>query len=262
MIFPYFARHMVRGDSLFYFKQFSLSQEGCAMRIGTDGILLGALAGKDSAPKPEGLMLDLGAGTALVSLMLAQRFPLATIWGLEIDACAVETARLNAKNSPFHDRVHILEGDVNDLDHELASMRFDLIASNPPYFQHSLLAPNKARSQARHQSVSFTFSTLFSVAAGLLSEEGTLAIITPYEALHLLSNEGQRVGLAPTMLLPIQTTSSKPPKRLFSSWKKENDAKVSSMRAFAKNEPFVLHSATGEYSDGYRELTRAFHPHL
>src|SRR6056297_3070564 len=115
--------------NVFHFKQFSVHQDRCAMKVGTDGVLLGAWAGTNIQPRK---ILDVGTGTGLIALMMAQRFPDATIQGLEIEPEAAEQAQENVTRSPFAERVKIEHGDFFNWD---TREQYDLIVSNPPFYQ-------------------------------------------------------------------------------------------------------------------------------
>src|SRR3954467_12793908 len=121
---------------MFQFKQFAIDQTGCAMKINTDGVLLGALA---EADKPQHI-LDIGTGTGVIALMLAQRFTIAMVDAVEIDEQAAETAKSNFENSVFANRVNLyaegFESYLSRLDKQ-----YDLIVSNPPFYINSLESP-------------------------------------------------------------------------------------------------------------------------
>lgn len=143
-----------------------------ALRIGTDGVLIGAWA---DAPAEASRMLDVGAGCGLIALMLAQRYPGAGIVASEIDVDSVADMRLNIANSPWPDRITVAEGDFRGVEGA-----FDMIVSNPPYFTSGELAPDAARARARHASELSPLS-LVRFAAERLTENGVLAMIAPME---------------------------------------------------------------------------------
>lgn len=126
----------------FSFKQFTVYHDRCAMKVGTDGVLLGAWADVVSARN----ILDIGTGTGLISLMMAQRCN-ARIRAVDIDADAVEQARGNVAASPWQDRIEV---ELQDICHFTSETLFDVIVSNPPYFTDSLKCPGKQRNIARH----------------------------------------------------------------------------------------------------------------
>lgn len=162
-------------NSWFRFKQFTVWQELCAMKVGTDGVLLGAWASTEN----RNTILDVGTGTGLIALMMAQRSPAASLWALDNDSSAVKQAAINIDHSPFSDRITLLASSFQ-LFARQTTYCFDLIVSNPPFFTDSLLPPDQKRAEARH-SVTLTLDELLFSSRQCLSEEGLLALILPYD---------------------------------------------------------------------------------
>ena len=160
--------------SVFKFKQFNVDQTGCAMKINTDGVLLGALAEADD---PQNI-LDIGTGTGVIALMLAQRFAGAKIDAVEIDEIAAKTAHKNFSNSPFTYRMlaHAVGFEIFFEQH--AGKKFDLIVSNPPFFLNSLESPGIKKNLARHTDEGF-YERLIKAVANHLTERGTCQLILP-----------------------------------------------------------------------------------
>ncbi|MBQ6583784.1 MAG: methyltransferase, partial [Alistipes sp.] len=156
--------------SSFRFKQFKVEQDGVAMKVGTDGVLLGAWADCSSASS----ILDIGTGTGVIALMLAQRSSARHIVGVDIDTAAVECAAANFAASPWAERLTAVESSVQ----EFGGERFDLIVSNPPYFVDSLHSPDGQRTVARH-TTELTFETLDCSVCRLLADGGRFALILP-----------------------------------------------------------------------------------
>ena len=168
----------------FKFKQFEIHQDRCAMKVGTDGVLLGAWA-------PGGKrILDIGSGTGLISLMMAQRCQEAQVIGVDLDAEACDEARENVAASPFADRVSIACCRLQDYE---SAEKFDAIVSNPPFFLNSLKNPDSKRSMARHAD-SLPFRDLFLGVKRLLSEEGVFSAIVPSEVLDAFTSEAYLLG--------------------------------------------------------------------
>lgn len=192
----------------FRFKQFTVFHDRCAMKVGTDGVLLGAWSGVGEAVK----ILDVGTGCGLVALMMAQRNPEAFITAIDIDESAASQARENIQHSPFSDRISV---EALSLQQYAASKPagFDLIVSNPPFFSDSLLPPDPRRTGARH-SVTLTLGDLLHFSAGGLAPGGVLSLIIPYDRkdeLEYLSNEYHFFLKRRTIVHPLPGT---PPKRL------------------------------------------------
>lgn len=158
----------------FRFKQFTIHHNKCAHKVGTDGVLLGAWA---QAHKPLNI-LDIGSGSGLIALIMAQRFPSAYITGIELDNASYQQSLENVKTSPFAERVKLYHGDF--LDHDLQGHCFDLIISNPPFFNRAYLSGNSARDQARH-SISLSHAQMLAKARHILKEQGTINLILPPE---------------------------------------------------------------------------------
>lgn len=171
---------------MFSFKQFAIRQERCAMKVGTDGVLLGAWAPECIAG---GRILDVGTGTGVMAIMAAQRNPSARIVGVEIDDMSALQARENAEASPWADRVEIVNADIRSYE---AAAPFDLVISNPPYFVDSLKSPDSGRTTARH-TVSLDFGELMSAVERLLAPDGRFAVIVPAEAASRVVASGRLV---------------------------------------------------------------------
>lgn len=187
----------------FRFKQFEIQQDRCAMKVGTDGVLLGAWA-------PGGKrILDIGAGTGLISLMMAQRFPEATVVGIDLDADACSQASENVAASPFADRVNIVHCALQNFE---ASGLFDAIVSNPPFFVNSMKNPDSKRTMARHTD-SLPFRDLFQGVKSLLSDEGVFSAIVPAEVLEQFVAESCFSGLFLIGKCGVKTVERKQPKR-------------------------------------------------
>jgi len=156
----------------FNFKQFSVFHDKCAMKVGIDGVLLGAWTDTSAAHK----ILDIGTGTGLIALMLAQRSN-SEIMAIDIDADAVLQAKVNIENSPWTDKIEVRELSLQKLAAK-SEKRFDLIVSNPPYFVNSLKAPSESRTSARHTDT-LSHQELIDNAISLLTPQGRICLILP-----------------------------------------------------------------------------------
>ncbi|MDD2617715.1 MAG: methyltransferase [Bacteroidales bacterium] len=239
----------------FRFKQFEVFHDRCAMKVGMDGVLLGAWA-KCSAELPEiaGLrMLDVGSGSGLIALMLAQRYPSALIFGIEKDIQAALQAQENVASSPWSERIQIIQGSFPEsINYNFISeeQHFDLIVSNPPYYRNALKAGNFTRNLARHGD-KLSFEQLTMSAAGLLSEKGVFAVIVPAEAAELMEELcwGHRLYL--TEICQVAHRKGKNTKR--------------TMMAFTKNrldisrQELQIETSKGEYTPEFKALTTEFY---
>ena len=161
-------------SSVFRFKQFSVDQSGCAMKINTDGVLLGATA---SAENPK-TILDIGTGTGVIALMLAQRFPDATIDAVEIDLASAQTAEQNFRNSPFSDRLTLHKISIKEFWLQKQHQQYDLIVSNPPFYLDTLISPMENRTLAKHAVPQF-FENLIQTVPDFLLPDGKFWLILP-----------------------------------------------------------------------------------
>ena len=228
----------------FEFKQFTIHQEHCAMKVGTDGTLLGAWA---SAPKGTCRILDIGTGTGLIALMMAQRYPEADILGVDIDGEAVSQATANAANSPFSNRVHFIQADISDFSVE----PFDAIVCNPPYFVNSLECPNQSRTLARH-TASLTYETLMQSIKRLLANDGLFSIVIPVEYYSSLLSEAALADLIMSKKCIIKTTPKKAPKRCMIEFRKQPVTFIDSTIE-------TLEINTGQKSEWYHNITKEFY---
>jgi tRNA1Val (adenine37-N6)-methyltransferase len=159
---------------MFRFKQFSVDQSGCAMKINTDGVLLGAMA---AANEPKSI-LDIGTGTGVVALMLAQRYANAQIDAVEIDEGAAQTAGRNFENSPFTDRLKVFPSGFENYFEQFPKKKYDLIVSNPPFYIDSLKSPGEKKTLAKHTDVDF-FEKLLKAVSKHLTPDGYCWFILP-----------------------------------------------------------------------------------
>lgn len=190
----------------FRFKRFNIEQDRCAMKVGTDGVLIGSWCNTTGAKT----ILDIGCGTGLIALMVAQRCNgEATITGIEIDHEAAEQAKENVAGSPWSKTVNIVHTSMQDYRPDTT---IDLIVSNPPYFTNALKAPDAKRSAARHND-SLSVEDLVHFAKKHLSATGHLSVVLPCEEAKRLVSEGIACGLHLQRATAVQTKENKPPKR-------------------------------------------------
>ena len=226
----------------FRFKQFAVEQEDVAMKVGTDGVLLGAWAECEGAKN----ILDIGTGTGVIALQMAQRNALAQIHAVEIDETAAHRARANFDMSPWAERLTVVQSAVQEF---APTEKFDIIVSNPPYFVDSLLPPDAKRSTARHTH-DLTFEELDSAVCRLLDESGKFALILPVTEFEKY--------LAITQLHLVRRCDVCPV---------EGGEVKRIMGEFAKQKPTAIKCETiaiergrrGDYTDDYRTLTKDFY---
>ena len=173
-------------ENTFRFKQFAVLNDKTAMKVGTDGVLLGAWCDVCEAKS----VLDVGTGCGLIALMIAQRNADCNIDCIDIDEGAIEEARINADNSPWSDRIHPFMSDFKQF---ICDKKYDLIVSNPPFFNNGVLAPDKSRQNARH-TVELSFEQLIHKAISLLSDKGKLCLISATDAEEEITKSCAEVG--------------------------------------------------------------------
>ena len=158
---------------MFRFKQFAIRQENAAMKVGTDGALLGAWSDVNKANN----ILDIGTGTAIIAMMVAQRNSTALITGIEIDERALIDANFNVENCPWKDRVTIIQTSLQEF---TPALKFDSIISNPPFFENSLKSNSGGKIKARHTD-SLHYSDILNFASNHLTDRGVMHLILPTE---------------------------------------------------------------------------------
>ena len=198
---------------MFQFQQFTIHDDRCAMKVGTDGVLLGAWCQMPPTPSAA-RALDIGTGSGLIALMLAQRYPQLQIVGVELDADATTQARENAAASPFASQIVVKQGDIMTEDWREDHLPFDMIVSNPPYFEEPLLSPNQQRAQARHVHHGLTFEALTQRSAQLLKSGGWLQVIIPKTAQPRFVRCAQDAGFSLIHQTDVHTVARKAPKRV------------------------------------------------
>lgn len=219
------------------------------MKVGTDGVLLGAWVDAPSS----GHIWDVGTGTGLIALMLAQRCADARITAIEIDPAAAAQARQNIEASPWAHRIEVVTGDIRAVADTLP--RPDLIVSNPPFFTNALLPPDGARSAARHDTT-LPMRALIDIASQSLNPSGSLAMIIPADRADDAVTEAAMARLSPCRLTAVRTTPAKAPKRMLLRFTRSTTVSSS----LISDDQFIQ-EAPGVYSQWYRNLTHDFYLH-
>lgn len=233
--------------SKFQFKQFSIEQDRCAMKIGTDGVLLGAWVPIDNNPFS---ILDIGTGTGIIALMLAQRSGAAQIDALEIDEDAYEQATDNFENSPWNDRLFCFHAALDEFVEEPED-EYDLIISNPPFYTEDYKSENEQRDLARF-SDAMPFEDLIEAADLLLSENGIFAVIIPFKEEERFIDLCAEVELFPVKATRVKGSPKTPIVRSLLAFKRYE---LSVLEA----DELIIEINRHEYTDEYIELTKDFY---
>lgn len=229
-------------NQYFEFKRFRLEQDRCSMKVGTDGVLLGAWF-----PMERGLsVLDIGTGTGLIALMAAQRGA-GQVTAVEIDPDAAAQAASNSARTDWAEIITVVNADIA---HFTACRRFDRIVCNPPFFRDSLRCPDAGRTTARHND-SLSFETLALCSADMLEPDGLLCVVIPFESVGEFAKSAAGAGLNLCKRIDVVTSAGKAPKR--------------SLLAFSKSysglETGVLEmfGSDGKETPDYIELVKEFY---
>jgi tRNA1Val (adenine37-N6)-methyltransferase len=227
--------------SVFHFKHFNVIQEKSALKVGTDALLLGALIELPRAEK----ILEIGSGTGVISLMVAQRTQSATIDALEIDELAASETKENFLKCPWTERLKVHHCNFFSWSSE---SKYDLIFSNPPFYMDGLLPSNNRLAQSKH--VQFDFMKFLEKASSLLTSTGSIWLIIPSKNFEHITKIAVACGLNVFRLIRIQGKPGKPTREVI-AFSKE----VRTYNEFS----LLVRNDDGSYSDQYKELTLDFH---
>ncbi|MDC6350274.1 methyltransferase [Zeaxanthinibacter sp. PT1] len=239
-------------DKPFHFKSFSVRQQRSAMKVGTDGVLLGAWASLDHNPRS---ILDIGAGTGLVALMLAQRSDAELIDAIELDGDAYEECVENFEASPWGDRLFCYHAGLDEFVDQMEET-YDLIVCNPPFFEpHSGHGTgDKTKGEARmkaRQTGSLSFEELLESCSRLLSGTGQSSFVIPYQSEEHFLSLAADLGLWPLRICRVKGRADRPIIRSLIS--------LSRLKEVVHSEELVIEVERHVYTDAYRDLTADFY---
>lgn len=229
--------------SVFKFKQFEVDQRDCAMKINTDGVLLGAVCDYDNPQR----ILDIGSGTGVISLMLAQRFGKAYVDAVEIDESAYQRTQANFEGSVFSSRLAAYHSSFESLN---TNEYYDLIVSNPPFYTNSLHNPDAKKSLARHTDLDF-FNRLLSFSMERLSALGSLQMILPTDLAAELISMGQNIGLTVNKIIDVRSFEDTESIRQIVDFRKFHEGEI-------KIENIIIYQSKGIYTEMYKKILSPF----
>ncbi|MBR8536760.1 methyltransferase [Carboxylicivirga sediminis] len=234
-------------NSYFQFKQFTIHQSQAAMKVGTDGVLLGAWADIDSCS----VILDVGTGTGLIALMMAQRNAKAMITAIDIDEGAVKQAVFNVEASDWSNRILVELCPLQAFKPKACGL-FDHVVCNPPFFNNAFKSENQSRTRARHTD-SLSYNDLVAYAHQLTHEKGRLSLIIPYDSSEELISSAKHVGWYLHKRLNIRPTPNKKYVRALVEFIKEDVAEA------CLDDMIIEDKGRHKYSDKYIALTKDFY---
>ncbi len=233
-------------DQVFRFKQFEVAQDKCAMKIGTDGVLLGAWVDVSDISTA----LDIGSGTGVIALIIAQRSTQAQIEAVEIDENSFEQTEENFRNAPWSDRLQAQHDSIQNFSRK-TDKKYDLIISNPPFFTGGTLSSSNKRNSVRH-TVKLPSGDLLRCVQQLLSQKGRFALILPYIEGLKFQELALSYNLHCTKITEVRPRASKPVERLLMQFEKRKIVPI-------VEELIVYEEEGNHYTKDYIELTKAFY---
>ena len=241
---------------VFRFKRFEVVNERSAMKVNTDGVLLGALM---TILPTDRTLLDIGTGTGTIALMAAQRLSPCGIChsdrsaenrvdAIDIDEASAEEAAANFRNSPWSEVLHAYHTSLDDF---ASDRKYDLVFSNPPYFEDSLNAPEERRNNARHTSTGLSYREILDFASQSLTDNGRVAFVLPAETEAALCRHARMNGLHLFRIVRVRTVPRKEPSRII--------AEFSRMRKDTSEDTVLTIQNEGKYTEEYLSLMRDFY---
>lgn len=230
--------------STFHFKQFAVQNEKSAMKVNTDSVLLGSWA---EIPLDAKRGLDIGSGTGILALMIAQRSKEIKITGIEIEKNAFEESKINFENSPYSNRLKAVNLPLQKF---VSDLKFDCIITNPPYFENDLKNEDENKKTARHTD-SLSFQELIKFTENNLSQSGRLNLILPFTESEIFRKLAQASSLFLTKIAFIKPNKNKNTNRVLMCFSLTEET--------IKEEEFCVYKAPGVYSKEHHELTKDFY---
>jgi tRNA1Val (adenine37-N6)-methyltransferase len=233
---------------MFRFKQFSVDDSLCGMKIGTDAVVLGAVAARYRAVS----VLDIGTGCGIIALMIAQNSA-DIIYSIDVDQQACLQAKQNFARSPWPDKLKVVNESLQYFGRNFHPFSFDLIVCNPPYFINSTPSPNDLRNKARHND-SLSYIDIFQYASKLITDQGKLLMIFPASHQQMLDEYASQKSFFNSKNIFIHPAPGHLPKRIIAEYSKQKPT-------FLKSESLTIRTTRRhEFTSEYQRLTYAYHP--
>lgn len=227
---------------MFQFKQFMIRQDRCTLKVGTDGVVLGAWANVEGAKR----ILDIGTGTGLLALMAAQRNPIAQVDAIEIDDASADQAKENVAASPWADRIRVHRMDVRKM---RSTEKYDLIICNPPFYAGEMASPDERAGVAKH-SGELSFSDLAQAVLDHLSDHGKFACIIPINREKELIGVLSDLAIYPSRRCELRYLEDRPAKRLLLEFDRKGTE--------VKEELLIVEHQPGEFTLQYKYMLKDF----
>jgi tRNA1Val (adenine37-N6)-methyltransferase len=231
---------------MFHFKKFSIDDSKAAMKVGTDAVLLGAWAKCENETR----ILDIGTGSGIIALMMAQRNKGITVDAVEIESDAADIAKQNFQLSPWAGQINVYNQSISDFVLQ-TTHKYSLIVCNPPFFTNSLKTPGKARNLARHND-SLPVTELLEISSCLLLKGGKAAFIIPFDAYEYWQHEAEKWNLFPYCVKVVRSSPTHKPHRIlivFNSIKQTETIESE----------LIIYQSEKKYSFDYQDLTKDFY---
>ena len=246
---------MEKSANIFRFKRFDVINERSAMKVNTDGVLLGALM---TVLPSDRRLLDIGTGTGTIALMAAQRLSdcmesmhQVSIDAIDIDHPSATEAAGNFRNSPWGDSLRAHHASLDEFTASVQGKEFDLIFSNPPYFDNALNAPEQRRNAARHTSTGLSYREILDFSSSCLTENGRVAMVLPADTEHDLTRHARMSGLHLHKITRIRTVPRKAPSRIV--------AEFSRQLTTSHADTILTIQGGGQYTQEYLDLMHEFY---
>jgi len=229
--------------SIFHFKEFSIRQDNSILKVGTDAMVLGSLVNSEKAKQ----ILDIGTGTGVLALMMAQKYENAKLTAVEIDVLSADDCEFNFKSSPWNKRLEVIVKNILDFE---AENKFDLIICNPPFYSNSLANEDQRKASAKHTAY-LPFEELFKKVVSLLFQEGQFWMILPFQDKEIVRKIAVENGLFPKTDVTVNSKLNQPVRTVFCF--------TTTISQTMEKDAVTIRKSDNSYTEEYKILTADFH---